>query len=68
ACEADHLGRTGYEDTPYPQAAFLREAHRASANIDIAALRESGLEGTALGSAIEKKRLEIIQALDRPKT
>jgi tRNA nucleotidyltransferase (CCA-adding enzyme) len=63
ACEADHLGRTGYEDTPYPQAEFLREALRVSANIDIAALRESGLEGTALGEAIEKKRLETIQAL-----
>ena len=67
ACEADHLGRTGYEDTPYPQAEFLRRAQRESSTIDIAALRESGLEGTELGNAIEKKRLEIIQALDRPK-
>jgi tRNA nucleotidyltransferase (CCA-adding enzyme) len=67
ACEADHLGRTGYEDTPYPQADFLRQAWQTSREIDIAALRAGGLEGTALGEAIEKKRLEAIQALVRQK-
>jgi tRNA nucleotidyltransferase (CCA-adding enzyme) len=64
ACEADHLGRTGYEDQPYPQADFLRQVMEVSREIDIPALRAQGLEGKALGDAIEKQRLERIKALE----
>ncbi len=63
ACEADHLGRTGYEDQPYPQAKYLRQAMEVSREIDIEPLRAQGLEGKALGDKIEMKRLERIKAL-----
>lgn len=63
ACEADHLGRTGYEDKPYPQADFLRQAMEVSHEIDTQALRAQGLEGKPLGDEIKKKRLEKISAL-----
>jgi tRNA nucleotidyltransferase (CCA-adding enzyme) len=65
ACEADHLGRTGYEHEPYPQADLLRQALTVSRNIDVQALRAPGLEGQALGQAIESQRLSSIQALKK---
>jgi tRNA nucleotidyltransferase (CCA-adding enzyme) len=38
ACEADYLGRLGLESRPYPQAQRLREAARAFASVDTAAI------------------------------
>jgi len=63
ACEADHLGRTGYENKPYPQADYLRQAVAVSQDVDIEELHAQGLEGKALGDTIELKRLERIKAL-----
>jgi tRNA nucleotidyltransferase (CCA-adding enzyme) len=65
ACEADHLGRTGYEQEPYPQADFLRQALSVSRDIDVNKLRAQGLEGQALGEAIERQRLSNIEALGK---
>jgi tRNA nucleotidyltransferase (CCA-adding enzyme) len=65
ACEADHLGRTGYEQVPYPQADFLRQALGVSKDTDVNKLRAQGLEGQALGQAIESQRLSSIQALKK---
>lgn len=65
ACEADHLGRTGYEQVPYPQAGFLRQALSVSKDTDVNKLRAQGLEGQALGQAIESQRLSSIQALKK---
>jgi tRNA nucleotidyltransferase (CCA-adding enzyme) len=65
ACEADHLGRTGYEHEPYPQADFLRQALSVSRDIDVQTLRAQGLEGQALGQAIERQRLSSIKALKK---
>lgn len=61
ACEADARGRTGLEDQPYPQADFLRAAAEALHNVDIAALRERGLEGPKLGEAIEQARIRALK-------
>lgn len=61
ACEADARGRTGLEDQPYPQADFLRGAAEALHNVDIAALREKGLEGPKLGEAIEQARIRALK-------
>ena len=60
SCEADARGRTGLEDRPYPQVDYLRGAAQAASNIDVAALRQSGIEGPALGEAIEKARIHAI--------
>jgi tRNA nucleotidyltransferase (CCA-adding enzyme) len=61
ACEADARGRTGFEQRPYPQSAFLRGAARAASAVDVGALREQGHEGKALGEAIEKARIQQIR-------
>ncbi|HEY0879303.1 MAG TPA: multifunctional CCA addition/repair protein [Zeimonas sp.] len=38
ACEADYRGRLGLESRPYPQAQHLRDAARAFASVDTAAI------------------------------
>ena len=60
ACEADARGRTGFEDRDYPQANYLRGAAQALQSVDVAALRAEGIEGPALGEAIEKARIQAI--------
>ena len=60
ACEADARGRTGFEDRDYPQANYLRGAAQALQSVDVAALRAQGIEGPALGDAIEKARIQAI--------
>jgi tRNA nucleotidyltransferase (CCA-adding enzyme) len=65
ACEADFRGRPGYEALDYPQAAWLRRAREAAADISGAALSHSGLTGKALGAAITERRTGVIAALAR---
>lgn len=60
ACEADARGRTGLEHRDYSQADYLRACAAAAAKIDITPLQEHGLEGAALGQAIEKLRIDAL--------
>lgn len=63
ACEADAKGRTGLEDQPYPQAELLRRAREAAAAVTAADLKDSGLEGEALGQALREARQQAIAAI-----
>ncbi len=60
SCEADSRGRTGLEDREYPQADYLRGAHKAASAIDIDDLKSSGLDGAMIGKEIGKRRLAAI--------
>jgi tRNA nucleotidyltransferase (CCA-adding enzyme) len=60
ACEADARGRTDREDDPYPEAELLRTALRAAAATDVEALRSRGLDGEALGNALNQARAQAI--------
>lgn len=60
ACEADKRGRLGHEETAYPQAGYLRAAREAAAGIGAAAFVAQGLEGPAVGIALEKARTAAI--------
>jgi len=63
ACEADARGRKGLEQQPYPQADRLRTALRAARGVDAGAVRaHHGVEGAALGEAIQRERLTAIKA------
>jgi len=63
ACEADARGRKGLEQQPYPQADRLRTALRAARGVDAGAVRQQhGVEGPALGEAIQRERLIAIKA------
>ena len=63
ACEADARGRTGFEDRPYPQADYFRQALAAANRVDTARLQAEGLTGKALGDAIRQARIAEIRAL-----
>ena len=66
ACEADHRGRTGLEDTPFPQADYLRKAFTAARAVTTDSLDTANLKGAEIGEQIKKKRLEAIRdAIDR---
>lgn len=60
ACEADCKGRTGKENTPYPQAAYITQAAKAAANIDTSKVLQSELRGAQIGEAIRRLRIEAI--------
>jgi tRNA nucleotidyltransferase (CCA-adding enzyme) len=62
ACEADHRGRTGFEDRPYPQAARLQQAFEAARGVDVRPLVERGLAGEAMRSALRQARTRAIAA------
>lgn len=66
ACEADSRGRTGYEDSPYPQAGHLQRAFEAASAVDIRVLVEQGYGGKALASEIHAARVRAINALTTP--
>jgi tRNA nucleotidyltransferase (CCA-adding enzyme) len=62
ACEADHRGRTGLEDTPFPQADYLRRAFAAARAVTTAALDTTKLSGPEIGAALKDHRLTAIRA------
>ena len=62
ACEADHRGRTGLEDTPFPQADYLRKAFAAARAVTTEALDTANLKGAEIGEQLKKKRLDAVRA------
>ncbi|MCW8934762.1 MAG: multifunctional CCA addition/repair protein [Gammaproteobacteria bacterium] len=63
ACTADIRGRPGYEDHPYPQADYYREALKIIKSVDIRALKEAGLQGNEMANAIHAARLSALNKL-----
>ena len=61
ACIADVRGRTGFENREYPQADFLQHLALKLRDVSIADLRDQGLHGKALGDALNRKRLTVIE-------
>lgn len=59
-CEADAHGRTGLEDSPYPQRSYMQRMLKACNNIDQKAISSSGLKGPEIGKAIQQARLDAI--------
>jgi len=66
ACMADKRGRLGHEQDDYPQAAWLQHARDAAASITSAPFVAQGLQGPAIGRAMEKARLRAISDLKTP--
>ncbi len=63
ACEADHRGRLGLADRPYPQMQRLLAALEAAKSVNARALLDRGLRGEELGEALRKERIKAIAAL-----
>jgi tRNA nucleotidyltransferase (CCA-adding enzyme) len=60
ACEADARGRTGFEQIDYPQARYIIEAARAAIAVDTAAILQSGFQGSQIGEAIRRLRVQAV--------
>jgi tRNA nucleotidyltransferase (CCA-adding enzyme) len=60
ACMADKRGRLGHENDNYPQAAYLQRARDAAASITAAPFVSQGLQGPAVGAAMERARIQAI--------
>lgn len=66
ACEADARGRPGYENRPFPQGDFFREAFDAAQDVDIKALVEHGYSNQALADQIRQARIKRVAAIEKP--
>jgi len=60
ACEADARGRTGFEETSYPQADWFRGAYTAAASVSAKDLVAAGLTGAEIGKGMTAARLRAI--------
>ena len=63
SCEADHRGRTGLEDTPFPQADYIRRAFAAARAVTTESLDTANLKGAEIGEQLKKKRLDAVRAV-----
>jgi len=62
ACEADAKGRLGFEESDYPQRAFLLKAHELTKNIDVEPFLAQGLTGLKLANALHAERVKRLDA------
>ncbi|UTZ36428.1 multifunctional CCA addition/repair protein [Vibrio campbellii] len=60
-CQADHAGRKGLEDQPYPQAELFMRAYQAAASVDVQAIIKDGFKGPAIRDEQEKRRAEAVK-------
>lgn len=63
ACKSDFLGRLGFENKPYPQEQYLKDAMLAASKINAKVFVEQGLQGIAIKEAIAKARLNAIKII-----
>ena len=60
ACTADARGRTGFENSPYPQAEFMRCAANVAAKVDTSDVVNGFLQGTQISEAIRRLRINAV--------
>lgn len=65
ACEADHLGRGGAADAPYPQADLARRALAAARGINAAAIARSAAPQDIPAAIAKARRAAITTTLNR---
>lgn len=61
ACEADIRGRKGFEDRPYPQAQYLKEALATANAIDTSEVHNDDAGGREIAKRIRKLRIAAIE-------
>jgi tRNA nucleotidyltransferase (CCA-adding enzyme) len=63
ACQADFLGRLGFEQRPYPQKAFLQATARAALKVSAAPFVAQGMTGTNIKHALHDARIFAIKSV-----
>lgn len=60
-CQADHAGRLGYEDQPYPQRELFIGAYQAAASVSVKAIIDEGYKGKEIRDEQDKRRINAIK-------
>jgi tRNA nucleotidyltransferase (CCA-adding enzyme) len=66
ACQCDAQGRTGLEESPYPQRGYLETARTTAAAVQLEAAEREGLNGPAIAARLRARRLAALEPL-RPR-
>jgi tRNA nucleotidyltransferase (CCA-adding enzyme) len=61
ACTADARGRTGFEESAYPQANYFRGAFDKARNVEIDDITGGDLQGSEIGKEINQRRENALQ-------
>ncbi|MCS0352668.1 multifunctional CCA addition/repair protein [Vibrio ordalii] len=62
-CQADHAGRLGCEETPYPQRDIFLKAYQAALSIDVQQVIRDDFQGKAIKEELDKRRIAAISAV-----
>ncbi|ASG04468.1 multifunctional CCA addition/repair protein [Vibrio anguillarum] len=62
-CQADHAGRLGCEETPYPQRDIFLKAYQAALSVDVQQVISDGFQGKAIKEELDKRRIAAISAV-----
>jgi tRNA nucleotidyltransferase (CCA-adding enzyme) len=60
-CQADHAGRKGLEDQPYPQKSRFEAAYQAALQVEVKAIIADGFQGKDIREEQEKRRATAIE-------
>ena len=63
ACQSDFLGRLGFENRPYPQAQYLKDAMIAACAVNAKQFVDQGIKGGAIKEAMAEARLQAIKTV-----
>ncbi|MEQ9845580.1 multifunctional CCA addition/repair protein [Pectobacterium brasiliense] len=58
--EADARGRAGFEETPYPQGDYLREAFRVASQVSSADVVSDGFKGIDVRNELARRRIHAL--------
>ena len=58
--EADARGRTGFEDTDYPQGRLLRDAWQAAQSVSSKEVVAAGFQGAAIREELTRRRINAV--------
>jgi tRNA nucleotidyltransferase (CCA-adding enzyme) len=65
ACEADSKGRTGFENRPYPQAAFFQQMLAACLQVKVQEVIHAGFQGIQIREQLHQLRVRAIRQMQR---
>ncbi|WP_454441222.1 multifunctional CCA addition/repair protein [Vibrio bathopelagicus] len=61
-CQADHAGRKGLEDQPYPQKARFEVAYQAALQVEVKSIIADGFQGKDIREEQERRRAAAIES------
>ncbi|MBC3767661.1 multifunctional CCA addition/repair protein [Neptunicella marina] len=59
-CRADAKGRTGFENSDYPQADYVWQALEVASNVDVKQIIEQGFQGAQIKQQLEQARVAAL--------